>query len=194
MKRGATGMSEAPSARQLEMLARVAREEDHDRRTIMRVQVASAIVLMASTLLAWMNHPRVEHQGGLTPGYVVREIGNSVGLATKPAGLLVLGIGVLALAGARPLKSGRLRPGWWTFVLALGSLSVCATEIIQLMLGRRNWLGNLSRPVAGSSLSNAIGLGVWLAALASVALFANSATYLWLSSRLWRRAKKKSGQ
>lgn len=179
-------MSNAPSGRQLEMLQRAAREEAHDRRTIMRVQVVASVTLLASTLVAWENHPRVKFRGGPHPGYFVSEVSHSIGLVTRPAGLLILTIGVLSLAVANQLRRVHLLSGWLACLLAWGALSASSVEIIQLLLGRRNWLGFVSSTVGPSPLGQAIGGGVWLATLASVVLVANSSTYLWLGYRLWR--------
>jgi hypothetical protein len=180
-------MSDAPSGRHLEMLQRVAREEDHDRRTIMRVQVVASVVLLASTLVAWENHPRVKYRGGPHPGYFVSEVNHSIGLATRPAGLVALAIGVLSLAVANRLRKVHPPSGWLALLLALGALGVCSVEIVQLLLGRRNWLDFVSSTVGPSPLGQAIGGGVWLATLASIALVANTSTYLWLGYRLWRK-------
>jgi hypothetical protein len=68
------------------------------------------------------------------------------------------------------------------------SVGVSTGEIVQLLLGRRNWLGGLSTTVVPSPLANAIGIGVWVAAAAAVALMANALTYLWLEYRIWRFA------
>jgi hypothetical protein len=180
-------MSDAPSGRQLEMLQRVAREEANDRRTIMKVEIAASVLLLASTLFAWENHPRVEHNAKDNPAYFIREVSHTMGLATKPAGLLAVIIALLALGLATRLRRVRLSIGWLALVLALAAVAVSMVEIIQLLLGRRNWLDHVT-PVAGNgALSQAIGIGVWLATLASVALVANAATYLWLGYRLWRK-------
>jgi|SRR5665213_29987 len=179
-------MSNVPSGRQLEMLQRVAREEAHDRRTIVTVQLVASVTLVASTLVAWENHPRVKYRGGPHPGYYVGEVSHSIGLATRPAGLLVLAVAVLSLAVANMLRTVHLLIGWLAFLLAWGALGACAVEIIQLLLGRRNWLDFVSSTVGTSPLGQAIGGGVWLATLVSIALIANSSTYLWLGYRLWR--------
>lgn len=187
MTRTEDKISNAPSERQLEMLQRVAREEGRDRRTIMRVQVLASVVLLASTLVAWENHPRVKFRGGPHPGYFVSEVNHSIGLATRPAGLLVLAIGVLSLAVANRLRKVHLLTGWLVLLLSLGALGTCSVEILQLLLGRRNWLDVVSSTVGPSPLGQAIGGGVWLATLASIALVANTSTYLWLGYRLWRK-------
>lgn len=183
-------MTSAPSKRELEMLERVAREEAGDRRIIVRVQIASGIVLIVSTFLAWMNHPVMIHRKGGSSSYFVREVSHTIGLAAMPAGLFALGLGVLAVATAMSLRSERGPFGWFAVGLALGAVGDGAVEIIQLLLGRRNWLGHFSSAVIGSAqspLANAVGTAVWIAVLASVALLANSLTYLWLSRRQWKQ-------
>jgi hypothetical protein len=179
-------MSDAPSGRQLEMLQRVAREEANDRRTIMKVEIASSVLLIVSTLLAWENHPKVEHDAKNNT-YFIREVSHTIGLATKPAGIFAVLIAFLALGLATRLRKVRLSTGWLAFVLALAAIAVSTVEIIQLLLGRRNWLDHVTATGGNGALSQAIGIGVWLAALASVALVANAATYLWLGYRLWRK-------
>jgi uncharacterized membrane protein len=169
------------------MLERVAREEARDRRTISWIQVAASLMLIASTLLAWENHPRVEYRGGAHPGFYVVEVSHSMGLVTRPAGIFAIAIGVVSLAGAKLLRKVHLRTGWLAFVLALGALATCAVEIVQLLLGRRDWLDSVTKAAGPSLLGQAIGAGVWLAALASVALVANTSTYTWLGFRLWRK-------
>src|SRR5579863_3260647 len=167
-------MTNSPSGRRLEMLERVAREEAKDRLRISWIQVAASLILMASTLLAWENHPRVEYRGGAHPGFYIVEVSHSMGLVTRPAGILVIAIGAISLAGAKLLQKVHLRYGWLALVFALGALATCAVEIVQLLLGRRNWLDSVTNATGPSLLGQAIGIGVWLAALASVALVANT--------------------
>jgi hypothetical protein len=181
-------LTSVPSSRELEMQERVAREESGDRRIIVRVQLGSGIVLIASTFFAWMNHPVMIHRTRSSPSYFVREVSHTIGLATVPAGLFALGLGVIAVATAVSFRSGRGPIGWFAVGLALGAVSDEAAEIIQLLLGRRIWLDHFPTGVIGSAqspLASAIGAGVWMAALASVALLANALTYLWLARRQW---------
>jgi hypothetical protein len=178
-------MKREPSDRQLEMERRVEREESADRRTIMWVQCAASVVLIASTLLAWMNHPRVEGPVGHRTVY---EVGHTIGLLTKPAGLLALALGVLALLLATFLRRPRRSLGWFALVLALATVGANVVEIVQLLLGRRNWLDRVP-PTLNPSLADAIGAGVWVATVASIALLANAMTYLWREYRLWRRVQ-----
>jgi hypothetical protein len=168
------------------MQARVAREEMGLRRTIVWVQMSAAGVLLISTLLAWENHPRVIHRGGRSPTNFVREVSHSIGLVTRPAGILAFVLGVLAIGWAKQLRNGERRSGWMALGLALATAAVCAVEIVQLLLDRRNWLGNLTKAVQPSLLGNAVGVGVWLAAAASIALVASAVTYLWFAHRVWR--------
>ena len=179
-------MSDVPSGRQLEMLQREAREEADDRRTVMRVQVMASLLLTGATLAAWERHPRVRHRGGSQPVYYVSEVSHSIGLATLPAGLLVFALGVALLGVARLLRKAPARAGWVSLALSLGALAVCTVEIVQLWLGRRNWLDSLSSRVGPSPWDQAVGVGVWLATLAAVALVVNALTYVWLRHRLWK--------
>jgi hypothetical protein len=73
-----------------------------------------------------------------------------------------------------------------SLALSLGALAVCTVEIVQLWLGRRNWLDALSSRVGPSPWDQAVGVGVWLATLAAVALVVNALTYVWLRHRLWK--------
>jgi dipeptide/tripeptide permease len=184
-----------PSERQLEMQSNIFRQESGDRRTIMRVQMAAGLVLVASTLFGWENHPKMLYRGGSSPEYFVREVGHSFGLATMPAGFLILAIGLLALACATRLKQGHTSIGWVNLALALGAIGVLVIEIVQLFLGRRNWLDNFSNATAhmNSPLANAVGAGVWIATAASAVLVANALRYVWLSHRLWNVAPPYQG-
>ncbi len=168
------------------MQERAARERAGVRRTMVWVETLAAGVLIASTLLVWVNHPRVIHRLGRSPTYFVREVSHSIGLVTRPAGICAVVLGVLTIVWARQLRSGRARSGWVALVLALATASVSSMEVVRLLLGRRNWLSNLSTVVQPSLLGQAIGVGVWLAAAASIALVATAATYLWFAHRVWR--------
>jgi hypothetical protein len=170
------------------MRANVAREEAKDRRTIAKVQVVASLLLLASTLFAWENHPRVEYQRGTNAGYYVHEVGHTIGVVTKPAGPLAIVLGVVALVVANRLRRVRWSLGWWNLGLALATLGVSTVEIIQLMLGRRDWIDHVSQSLAVSTgIADGVGIGVWIAALASTALVASAATYVWLAYRLWRK-------
>jgi hypothetical protein len=125
---------------------------------------------------------RVIHRLGRSPTYFVREVSHSIGLVTRPAGICAVVLGVLAIVWARQLRSGRARSGW----VALATASVSSMEVVRLLLGRRNWLSNLSTVVQPSLLGQAVGVGVWLAAAASIALVATAATYLWFAHRVWQ--------
>jgi hypothetical protein len=165
----------------------VAREQAHYRRTLMRIQVTASVLLIASTLVAWENHPRVLFRGGPHRGYVVREVSHSIGVATFPAGLIILALGLLAIVGANSLRAVHHIAGWLAFATSFTALGVCVVEIIQLLIGRRNWLDSLVHiPSEVSPLDQAIGIGVWLATLASLILVANTSRYLWLRRRQWR--------
>jgi hypothetical protein len=164
----------------------VAREEAKDRRTFARVQIAASVVLLASTLFAWENHPRVEGRAVDATSYFVREVSHTIGLVTVAAGPLVIALGALALVFATRLRRVRLPYGWLALGLSLGALAVCTVEITQGILGRKDWLDHLSSAVAQSGSAGGVGVGVWLAGIASLALVANASTYLWLGYRLWR--------
>jgi hypothetical protein len=176
------------------MQREVSRVEARDRRTSARVQIAASILLVASTLLAWENHPSVEHVTKPTSQYVVREVGHSIGLATLPAGPLALVLGLLALVVAKRLRRVSLPFGWLALGVSLAALGVSIVEIVQLMLGRRDWLDHLSVSVSPSGVGGGVGVGVWLAALMSIALVANASTYLWLGYRLWRNNQNVSDE
>jgi hypothetical protein len=179
-------MTNRPSDRQLEMQARAAQERAGVRRTMVWVQTFAAGVLIASTSLVWVNHPRVIHRLGRSPTYFVREVSHSSGLVTRPVGIFAVVLGVLAIVWARQLRNGRTRSGWVALVLALATAAMSSMEVVELLLGRRNWLSNLPTAVQPSLLGQAIGVGVWLAAAASVALVATAVTYLWFAHRVWR--------
>jgi hypothetical protein len=164
----------------------VAREEAKDRRTSTWVQITASVVLLASTLFAWENHPRVEYSTTPPPGYVVREVSHTIGVVTMPAGLLAIALGALALVSATRLRRVNLDYGWLALSLSLAALGVSTVEIVQEIFGRRDWIGHLSSAVAQSGSASGVGVGVWIAALASVALVANTCTYMWLGYRLWR--------
>lgn len=163
-----------------------AREQDHYRRTLTRIQLLASGVLVASTLLAWENHPRELYRGGATPGFFVREVSHSMGLATLPAGLLILVLGLSSLALANSLRTPRLVTGWTAFSISVGALGVCAVEIVQLWIGRRNWLALLRHTPASTPLDHAVGVGVWVATAASVVMVATTSRYVWLWYRQWR--------
>ncbi len=165
----------------------VAREEAHSRRTIARVHVTASVVLLASTLLAWENHPKIKFHGGNQPGYYVAEVSHTIGLATLPAGLFALALAVFSLAVAGRLRDVHLPTGWLTLLIASGALATCVAELIQLLIGRRNWIDDLhTTKSASSSLSQGVGVGVWVATLASVVLVASATWYLWRGYRTWR--------
>jgi len=185
-------MTSRPIDRQLEMQERAAQERAGVRRTMIWVQTCAAVVLVASTLLGWVNHPRVIHRLGRSPTYFVREVSHTIGLATRPAGILAAVLGVLAIGWATQLGGGRARSGWVALVLALATASVSSVEVAQLMLGRRNWLSDLSAAVQPSVTGQAIGVGVWLAVAASFVLVITAATYLWFALRVWREASSPS--
>ncbi len=178
--------SDTPSARQQETIQRAVREQAHSRLTLTRIQLLASVVLAASTLLAWENHPRELYHGGATPGFFIRETSHSIGLATLPAGLLVLVLGLLSLGLANPLRTTSLVTGWTAFSCSTGALGVCVVEIVQLWIGRRNWLASLGHTPAASPLDHAVGVGVWVATAACVVMVATTSRYVWLWYRQWR--------
>ena len=163
-----------------------AREQARYRRTLTRIQLPASVVLAASTLLAWENHPRELYRGAPTPGFFVREVSHSIGLATLPAGPLIVVLGLLSLGLANSLRMAHLWTGWTALSCSIGALGVCVTEIMQLWIGRRNWLASLSHTPAASPLDHAVGVGVWVATAACVVMVATTSRYVWLWYRQWR--------
>jgi len=93
-------------------------------------------------------------------------------------------------AEPRPQSEVALSCRWpsTTFPLPHGSGTSCKSLDARKRhapLGRRNWLGGIPKAVIPSPLAHAIGAGVWVATVASVALLANAATYFYLEYRLW---------
>jgi hypothetical protein len=184
-------LASVPSQREVEMHERVAREEANDRRVIVRIQIGGGLALVVSTFFAWMNHPILIHRKGASPAYFVREVSHTTGLTTVAGGTVAIALGALAVLTAVSLRNGRAPFGWFAVVLALGAVGDSVAEIVQLLLGRRNWLDHfavIANGSAASPLANAIGAGVWLAACASIALAANALAYFWLSHRKWNEA------
>jgi hypothetical protein len=166
---------------------RVAAERAGQRRRLALAEVVAGAVLMASTLLGWMNHPRVVRQAHSSMPFAVREVGHTWGLATFPAGALVLALGALAVFWSTRLRRGTRRTGWEALVVSLTAIAVCAVEMTQLLLGRRNWIDRAAlagHPVS-SPLVNAAGAGVWVASTASVTLMIVAASYLWRAYGSW---------
>jgi len=157
------------------------------------VQAAAASALVLSTLAVWMSHPRYVSGGRRLPSYHVREVSRSIGLETWPAGTVTLALGVFAVFSLSWLRQGRPWSGWVALGIGLGALGVSIGEIIQLLLGRRNWLAQLTPAHQISPLVHATGAGVWLAVAASIVLVGNAWTYLWLAHGQWRDVPKGSG-
>ena len=177
----------ALSADGLRARERVAAERAGQRRRLAIAEVAAGAVLMASTLLGWMNRPRVVRQAHGSVPFAVREVGHTWGLATFPAGALALMLGALAVLWSTRLRRGARRAGWEAFILSLAAIAVSAVEVTQLLLGRRNWIDRAAmqhHPVT-SPLVNAVGAGVWVASAASATLMIVAGTYLWRAYGSW---------
>jgi len=140
--------------------------------------------MMISTLFAWESHPRVAPSVTQPKTLVVHEVSHSIGLVTLPAGPVVLVIGLAALLVASRLRRGSVRAGGETLVIGLAALGISLGEFTQLLLGRRNNLHGF--PGLLPPLVNALGAGVWLATLASLAVSVSAMTYLWLAHATWR--------
>lgn len=108
-----------------------------------------------------------------------------MGLTTLPAGPLVIGLALFTLAWSSRLRSGRPFVGWLGLGRGLVVLGVVVTEIVQLLLGRRNWEDHHTT-ISNPALANAVGTGVWLALAAAIALVALSLVYLWRAYHFWR--------
>jgi hypothetical protein len=172
------------SERGLARRERIRRERDRHRRRLAQVGSIGGSLMMISTLFAWENHPRVVPSVTHPKTLVVHEVRHSIGLATLPAGPVVLLIGLAALFVASRLPRGSVRTGWETLVAGLAGLGMSLGEFTQLLLGRRNYLHGF--PGLRSPLVNAVGAGVWLATLASLAVSVSALTYLWVAHATWR--------
>jgi hypothetical protein len=139
-------------------------------------------LLLASTLFAWENFPRII-PGPAQPGQFVGG-GDVVGVRTLPAGPLVIGLALLTLAWSSRLRSGRPLVGGLSLGRGLIVLGVVVTEIVQLLLGRRNWEDHHTT-ISNPALANSVGTGVWLALAAAIALVVLSLIYLWRAYHFW---------
>lgn len=176
-------MSESP--RSAEFHERVAAERARQRHLLSRAESVLALVLLATTLFAWENHPRVVPDPG-HPGIVIaREVRHTIGLATMPAGPLIIALALATLLWSSRLRSGRAAVGWVSWARALVILGVLATELVQLLLGRRNWQQH-HPTIANPALAHAVGPGVWLALGVAVGLVVVSSAYLLRVYGSWR--------
>ncbi|MDE3064325.1 MAG: hypothetical protein KGJ36_01465 [Acidobacteriota bacterium] len=178
-------MSGSPqSLESLEYRERVNAERARQRRNLARLEALLALVLVSATLPAWENHPRVVPDPS-HPGLVIaREVSHTAGYATLPAGPLIIALAIATLVWSSRLAHGTALVGWISLGRALVILGVMATELVQLLLGRRNWLNrhSVSHPV----LAHAVGAGVWLGLAAAVGLLTVSCVYLWRVYGSWR--------
>jgi hypothetical protein len=171
------------SAASREHHERLAAERARQLLAFARTEWLFAALLVVSTLFAWENYPRII-PGPAQPGQFVGG-GDAVGLTTLPAGPLVIGLALFTLAWSSRLRSGRPFVGWLGLGRGLVVLGVVVTEIVQLLLGRRNWEDHHTT-ISNPALANAVGTGVWLALAAAIALVALSLVYLWRAYHFWR--------
>jgi hypothetical protein len=163
---------------------RVATERIRQRRTLARSEGLLALGLLATTLFAWENHPRVVPDPA-HPGLVLaREVSHTAGVATLPAGPLIILLALAALRWSSHLNTGKAFVGWASMGRALVILGVMMTELVQLLLGRRNWQDHHTT-ISNPSLAHAVGPGVWLGLGIAVGLVVVSFTYLWRVYGSW---------
>lgn len=170
-------------------LARSQREVEvaTSRRRIGRSAGLGGAMLVVSTLLAWMNHPRIVRSSVRPHPYIVVEVSHSIGLATWSAGPIVLILGTGIGLVARWLVRGDVRAGWVALLMGFGSLGVSVAEFTQLLLGRQDYLDHaslLTPPLPPSA--DAVGIGVWLAVAASIVVVVAAWGYIWRARRYWK--------
>jgi len=177
-----SSVSESPQSR--EHHQRVAAERARQRRALARGEGLLALLLLATSLFAWENHPRVVPDPA-HPGLVIaREVGHTAGMATLPAGPLIILLALGALLWSSHLSGGKSLVGWASLGRALVILGVMVTELVQLLLGRRDWQDHHAT-IANPALAHAVGPGVWLGLGVAVGLVAVSFTYLWRVYGSW---------
>lgn len=175
-------MSESAQSQQYH--ERVDAERGRQRRNLARFEALLALVLLSATLPAWENHPRVVPDPS-HPGLVIaREVSHTAGYATLPAGPLIIALAIASLVWSSRLAHGTALVGWVSLGRALAILGVMATELVQLLLGRRNWLNQ--HAVSRAVLAHAVGAGVWLGLGTGVGLLTVSCVYLWRVYGSWR--------
>ena len=159
---------------------RIARGRRAQYRRLARLGASFAGVAGLATLLPWTYHPEVGHDPAHPTQLTVLNASHAMGLTTIPAGPLVAVLALASLGWAAQLASGSRRAGWVALALGAGTVGVCVVEIIQLLLGRRNWLGRVTQAVETSPLARAAGPGVWVALAAAVLLTADALIFLWI--------------
>lgn len=162
---------------------RLAGERVRQLREFARTERLLTFTLLASTVFAWENYPRII-PGPAPFGQFVGG-GDTVGVLTVPAGPLVIILALSTLAWSSRVNSGRSIVGWLALSRGLLVFGVVAAEIFQLLLGRRNWEDHHTT-IANPALANAVGTGVWLALASASALVVWSLAYLWHSHHSWR--------
>jgi hypothetical protein len=167
--------------------AQVSAEIATQRRTIGRMCCLGGELLAVSTVLVWVNHPKIVPSPSHPNQHLLVEKSHSIGLVTWPAGPITLVLAVAVLWIARSLLRGVVRAGWIALLLGLGELVVSSAECIHLVLGRKNYLAHatlLAPP--HPPLADAVGTGVWLSIGASVIVVAATWTYIWRARQYWR--------
>jgi hypothetical protein len=167
--------------------AQVSTEIATQRRTIGRVCCLGGALLAVSTVLVWVNHPKIVRSPSHPNQYQLVETSQSIGLVTWLAGPITLVLAVAVLWIARLLLRGVVRASWVALLLGLGGLVVSSVECIHLLLERKSYLEHatlLTTP--HPPLADAVGTGVWLSIGASVIVVAAAWTYLWRARQYWR--------
>jgi hypothetical protein len=167
----------------LETLAaheRIARARLAQYRRLARLSAGFAGAAGLATLLPWTYHPEVGHDPQHPTQLAILNASHAMGLTTIPAGPLVAGLALASLGWAAQLARGSRRAGWVALALGTGAVGVAVTEIIQLLLGRRNWIDHVTPAAQSSPLARAVGPGVWVALAAETLLAADVLIYLWV--------------
>jgi hypothetical protein len=106
------------------------------------------------------------------------------GFETRPEGIIAVVFGAIALCWWTQLRRGQKWSGYVALGVGLASLILCVVEILRLQLGDRNGFDQLTS-LSFTPTARAIGLGLWLAGAASLALVVNAWEYLWLAYGQW---------
>lgn len=178
-----TDPSESLEARAAHERYRLGRRASHRRYSWVCRSLAAAAGL--ATLLPWATRLQVVPDPRHAGRYVAVPT-HVLGLATLPAGPLVAVFAVGLVYLSVRLKSGSLPPAWATLLAGLGALGVAVTEVVQLLLGRRDWVDRLTVTVNVGPTARAVGPGVWVSGVALATLCLTVVVYLWFlrSSRL----------